>query len=100
MALEAFKILNNQGPVYLHDLLNFKNQNYSFRYTRTAEIPKVRTSSYGLSSFRYSAPKLWNSLPQHLEMKLILVILKVLSVPGMERVVPVLFVVQNSFAFI
>ena len=23
MALEAFKILNNQGPVYLHDLLNF-----------------------------------------------------------------------------
>ena len=65
MALEAFKILNNQGPVHLHDLLNFKNQNYSFRYTRTAEIPKVRTSNYGLSSFRYSAAKLWNSLPQH-----------------------------------
>ena len=37
--------------------------------------------------------------PSILEMKLILVILKVLSVPGMERVVPVLFVLQNSFAF-
>ena len=48
MALEAFKILNNQGPVYLHDLLNFKNQNYSFRYTRTAEIPKVRTQLFPL----------------------------------------------------
>ena len=58
-------VIHNQGPVYLHDLLNFKNQSYSFRYTRTAEIPKVRTSSYGLSSFRYSAAKLWNSLPQH-----------------------------------
>ena len=65
IALEALKILNNQRPVYLHGMLNFKNQNYSFRYTRTAEIPKVRTSSYGLSSFRFSAAKLWNSLPQH-----------------------------------
>ena len=40
--------------------------------------------------------------PSILEMKLILlilVILKVLSVPGMERVVPVLSVLQNSFAF-
>ena len=24
MALEAFKILNHQGPVYLHDMLNLK----------------------------------------------------------------------------
>ena len=65
MALEAFKILNNQGPIYLHDLLNFKNQNYSFMYIRIAEIPKVRTSSYDLSSFLYSAAKFLNSLPQH-----------------------------------
>ena len=64
MALEAFKILNNQGPLYLHNLLNFKNQDYSFRYTRTTVIAMVRTSSYGLSSFRYSAAILWN-LPQH-----------------------------------
>ena len=27
MAFLAFKILNHQGPVYLHDLLNFKTQN-------------------------------------------------------------------------
>ena len=47
MALEAFKILNHQGPVYLHDMLNFSKHNYS------------------PSSFRYSAAKLWTSLPQH-----------------------------------
>ena len=64
MALEAFKILNKQGPTYLHDLLNMKKQNYSFRYTGTADIPKVRTTGYGTNSIR-SYAKLWNKLPQH-----------------------------------
>ena len=47
IALEAFKILNNLSPVYLNDLLTFKNLSYSFRYTQTVEIPQVRTSRYG-----------------------------------------------------
>ena len=63
-ALEAFKILNNQTPVYLSDILTYKPHSYSFRYTNTVEIPQVRTSSYGVRSFRYSAAKKWNSLPQ------------------------------------
>ena len=52
IALETFKIVNKQGPVYLHDLLNIKQQQYCFRYSKTAEIPQVRTSSYGVNSFR------------------------------------------------
>jgi len=63
--LETFKIVNNQTPIYLNDLVNLKSNSYSFRYTRTAEIPQVRTSSYGINSFRFGAAKLWNSLPQH-----------------------------------
>ena len=43
MALEAFKILNKESPVYLHDIISFKNNHYSFRYTKMAEIPQVRT---------------------------------------------------------
>ena len=39
MALEVFKFLHNESPVYLHDLIRFKNNHYSFRYTRMAEIP-------------------------------------------------------------
>ena len=39
IALEALKILNNLSPVYLNDLLTFKNLSYSFRYTQTVEIP-------------------------------------------------------------
>lgn len=65
VALETFKIIHKQCPVYLHDLLNVKQTSYSFRYSNTTEIPQVRTSSYGVNSFRYSAAKLWNSLPQN-----------------------------------
>ena len=66
IALEAVKILNN-SPVYLNDLhvLTFKTLSYSFRYTQTVEIPKVRTSRYGTRSFRSIAAKMWNNLPQH-----------------------------------
>ena len=65
MASEVFKILHKEFPVYLHDLICFKNNHYSFRYTRMAEIPQVRTTRFGSSSFCSSAAKLWNSLPQH-----------------------------------
>ena len=65
MALEVHKIIYKQGPTYLHDLVNVKESSFNFRYKNTANIPQVRTTSYGSNSFRSSAPKLWNSLPQH-----------------------------------
>ena len=63
--LKAFKVLNKQTTVYLQDLLTFKNNVYSFRYTTTVEIPQVRTTRYGTNSFHSMAAKLWNFLPQH-----------------------------------
>ena len=67
MAFEALKNLNKEIPVYLHvhDIISFKNNHHSFRYTKMAEIPQVRTTRFGSNSFRSSAAKLWNSLPQH-----------------------------------
>ena len=65
IALEAFKILNNLSPVYLNDLLTFKNISYSFRYTKTVEILQVRTNKYGTRSFHSTAAKMWNNLPQY-----------------------------------
>ena len=32
MAIEVFKIINKQTPVYLHDLVTIKKSSYSFRY--------------------------------------------------------------------
>ena len=46
-------------------LLTFKNLSYYFRYTKTVEIPQVRTNRYGTRSFRSTAAKMWNNLPQH-----------------------------------
>ena len=65
MALETYKILNKQGPTYLHDLVSLKNSEYSFRYTNIVNIPRPRTTRYGLKSFRYAAAKLWNELPDN-----------------------------------
>ena len=63
MATETFKILNELSPSVLSDLIIKKETKYSFRYKNILDIPHVRTSRFGKSSFRYAAPVLWNSLP-------------------------------------
>ena len=63
--LNLLKLFIKQCPAYLHDLISIKNSPYSFRYTYTAEMPKVRTTGCGLNYFRYGAAKLWNSSPQN-----------------------------------
>lgn len=65
MALETFKIINNMAPPVLSDLIVKRNSNINFRYTNILQIPQVKTTSYGKNSFRYAAPALWNSLPEH-----------------------------------
>ena len=66
IALESFKILNNLSLANLKDLLTFKNNSYNFRYQRAVEVPQVRTVKHGSRSFRSTAAKILNSLPQHL----------------------------------
>ena len=66
MAIETFKILHKMTPIYLHDLVSYKESNYSFRYEKVADIPRVRTTRYGKSTFSYEAAVVWNSLPNEL----------------------------------
>ena len=63
IALETFKILHKESPTFLHDLVSYKNNSYNFRYQNTAEVPRTRTTRYGLQSFSYRAATIWNSLP-------------------------------------
>ena len=49
IAIETFKII----------------QSYNFRSKNTAAVPRVRTTRYGLKSFRYIAAQIWNELPNH-----------------------------------
>jgi hypothetical protein len=65
IAIETFKIINKQTPLYLHDLFQIKQNKYSFRYQNTAHLPRVKTTRYGLNSFKHFAAKTWNDLPDH-----------------------------------
>ena len=65
MAVETFKIVNDLSPPVLSNLVVKRNSNINFRYTNILQIPQVRTTTYGKNSFRYAAPSLWNSLPDH-----------------------------------
>ena len=67
IALEAFKILNIRTPAYLHDLLTYKNNSYSFRYTNTVGIPQVRTSGHGVVPFAPQLPSYGILFPRSLE---------------------------------
>jgi hypothetical protein len=63
IAVETFKIIHKQSPSYLHDLISIKDQKYNFRHQDKAVLPRVRTTRYGLNSFRYNAAQIWNELP-------------------------------------
>ena len=66
LVLSEKKILNetkNHTPPPLQ--VKWSVPKYCFRYDNITEIPSVRTTRYGLKSFRYAAAKLWNELPNH-----------------------------------
>ena len=59
MALECF----NMSPPCLNDLVVLKNSKYSFRYPNIVrDTYRVKTTTYGKNSFKYTAAVLWNDL--------------------------------------
>ena len=65
MWTRTYRALNGT-PVYIKKLLNVKDTTYNLRGQHLLNVPRVNTTTYGLHSFRYSASKLWNSLPNSL----------------------------------
>ena len=51
MAIEVYKILHQESPSYLQDLIKIKDTKYCFRYNIT-EIPSVRTTSPAIEVVR------------------------------------------------
>ena len=47
-----------------HELLKERNSSYNLRGKHSLSIPRVQSTKYGLHSFRYSASKYWNMLPE------------------------------------
>ena len=61
MALEFFKALNNIGPKYSNEMLNFRSR--PMRRPMDLYVPKVNQITHGYRSYTFEAPILWNSLP-------------------------------------
>ena len=68
MASEVFKIVNKISPTYIKDLINMKHSHYNFKRENQASLPQVKSTGYGLRSFRYETARIWNCLPNDLRM--------------------------------
>ena len=62
LMIEVFKIINKEGPTYLHDMITVKETHYNVRNFKTLQQPKYKTIKYGFNSFRYHGAMLWNLL--------------------------------------
>ena len=61
----VFKILNNQSPEYMKDLISFSNNdNYNLRSSSKKDIAQIRfKTQYMKRSFGYFSRSFWNTLP-------------------------------------
>ena len=51
IATETFKLLHKLSPVYLQDLVSYKNSTYSVRYENLVNVQSVRTTRFGNQVF-------------------------------------------------
>ena len=60
----VFKLVNNNtNPESLNELLSLREKTYAMRGKDILKVPKDNTTRFGLNSWRYHAPKIWNNLP-------------------------------------
>ncbi len=48
-------------------MIEKRNCDYNICASSPLTQPKCNTVSYGLNSFRYKVPKIWNSLPNYIK---------------------------------
>jgi hypothetical protein len=67
--LYTYKALNDLAPPYICELIEEYRPARTLRSAAQSllKVPKSRTTTYGTRSFRVSAPKLWNELPDHIK---------------------------------
>ena len=64
LAIELYKTKNNLSSQLMLSLFQRREVNYNIRSQTDFSLRSVNTSSYGLRSLRYLAPKTWNLVPQ------------------------------------
>ena len=64
MATGVYKAIHGyKVPRGIGELLLERSINYNLRGKHILKLPKVNTTTYGLKSWRYTAAKIWNALP-------------------------------------
>ena len=65
---EIFKSLNSLNPVFLKEIFYFKESNRPVRrkYRLNLQIPKINQVKFGTKILRGLSPKIWNTLPYHI----------------------------------
>ena len=66
IGLLTFKCINKAAPKYLQELITIRKPTWenmrSKNTSPTLEIPKIEHKTFAVRSFKYAAPKTWNSL--------------------------------------
>ena len=68
--LLTFKCLHNQGLSYLRELLKFRNPSRTLHSSKQSLLQNSyppNTLYYGERAFAFAAPKLWNSIREHIK---------------------------------
>ena len=68
IAIETFKCINKLNPGFLHDLFTINETGYDLRDGQKIQPPKVKTTSFGLNSFRFEAARIWNLIPSEIKL--------------------------------
>ena len=59
---EIYKTHNNLNPVFMEDIFNAKCPQYSLRNGSKMNLPKIRTTTFGIETISYVGGKLWHKL--------------------------------------
>ena len=67
LAIEIFKALNSLSSPLMSDLFQVKDIRYNLRKGKTLISNNIKTTSYGIDSISYLAPKIWDLIPEEIQ---------------------------------
>ena len=67
LMMKIFKTKPHLNPPVMMDIFQERNVNYNQRHGNDAQLPKVRTTAFGIETITYLGSRLWQLLPQEIK---------------------------------
>ena len=67
LSIEIYKALNKLSSPLMSDLFQVKDMKYNLRKANILVSNNNKTTSYGIDSISYLAPKLWDLIPEEIK---------------------------------